>query len=77
MILATVGCSDHSVYKQKRPGESHPPDRGAGEVMTNSIGMRLVYIAAGEFTMGSGMTCTAMSGNGAAPPTKQLVNRSR
>jgi formylglycine-generating enzyme required for sulfatase activity len=68
MILAVAGCSGSCVRRQKQPGEDHPPGPVAGEVITNSIGMKLVYLPAGEFTMGSrGSTALLAARYGAKP----------
>jgi formylglycine-generating enzyme required for sulfatase activity len=60
-ILAATGCSGYSVHEPKQPGEDHPPGPVAGEVITNSIGMRLVYVSAGEFAMGGSGSAAALA----------------
>ncbi|MHC4356157.1 MAG: hypothetical protein ACYS0H_25930, partial [Planctomycetota bacterium] len=59
LILVTQnGCSKKeppsagNETTNETSSESHQPEQG--KVITNSIGMKLVYIPAGSFMMGSG-----------------------
>jgi len=49
-LSSTQGAAQQHIILPARPSRSDP---AAGEVSTNSIGMKLVYIPAGEFMMGS------------------------
>lgn len=56
-VLTFSACSSRPDPKQEgiaiEPTMMKPADPKAGDVVTNSIGMKFAYIPAGEFTMGS------------------------
>jgi formylglycine-generating enzyme len=68
MVLAAAGCSDISVRGQGQADKDYPATQLAGDGMTNSIGMKLVYVPAGEFMMGSSGSAAQMAARYGAKP---------
>jgi formylglycine-generating enzyme required for sulfatase activity len=64
VVLVAAGCSD-----RREPLLEDPSARPrAGEVMTNSVGMTLVYVPAGEFLMGNRSSVETMARQYGAQP---------